>query len=306
MWPVRTEDAEKVWRYLGMTFKSGADFDGQRATSGGGGGLALGGGIGSVMLVGLYLLLGGNPSDIGALLGNEQSHSGADDSAFDHCQTAEDGNKYDDCRVMFTAMSVDNVWTAELPEQAGIEYTNPGRVIFNGSTNSGCGTASSATGPFYCPADQSAYFDTTFFDSLSNYGAHNAPFAQMYIVAHEFGHHIQQLEGTLQLSDYNDPGADSNAVKIELQADCYAGIWASHADKGEDALLEPISQQQVADAVTAAQAVGDDNIQRRSTGQVQPDAWTHGSSEQRQRAFLAGYNSGRMAECDTLGRGVYS
>ncbi len=179
-------------------------------------------------------------------------------------------------------------------------------MIFNGSTNSGCGTASSATGPFYCPADQSAYFDTTFFDSLSNYGAHNAPFAQMYIVAHEFGHHIQQLEGTLQLSDYNDPGADSNAVKIELQADCYAGIWASHADKGEDALLEPISQQQVADAVTAAQAVGDDNIQRRSTGQVQPDAWTHGSSEQRQRAFLAGYNSGRMAECDTLGRGVYS
>lgn len=292
-----------------MTFKSGADFDGQRATSGGGG-LAIGGGIGSVVLIGLYLLLGGSPSDIGALLGNEPSQSGthsqADDSSFDHCRTAEDGNRYDDCRVMFTAMSVDNVWTAELPQQADIEYARPGRVIFSGSTNSGCGTASSATGPFYCSADQSAYFDTSFFNSLSNYGAHNAPFAQMYIVAHEFGHHIQHLEGTLRLSDYNNPGADSNAVKIELQADCYAGIWASHADKGDDALLEPISPQQVADAVTAAQAVGDDNIQRRSTGQVQPDAWTHGSSEQRQKAFLAGYNSGRMAACDTLGRGVYS
>ena len=127
----------------------------------------------------------------------------------------------------------------------------------------------------------------------------------MYIVAHEFGHHIQNLEGTLGLSDYNNPGADSNAVKIELQADCYAGLWASYADKGDNPLLEPITKEQVSDAVAAAQAVGDDNIQRRSGGQVQPDSWTHGSSEQREKAFLAGYNSGKMSQCDTLERGAY-
>ena len=138
-----------------------------------------------------------------------------------------------------------------------------------------------------------------------NFGGDDAPLAQMYIVAHEFGHHIQNLEGTLGLSDYDDPGADSNAVKIELQADCYAGLWASYADKGDNPLLEPITKEQVSDAVAAAQAVGDDNIQRRSGGQVQPDSWTHGSSEQREKAFLAGYNSGKMSQCDTLERGAY-
>src|SRR5699024_881670 len=132
------------------------------------------------------------------------------------------------------------------------------------------------------------------------------PISQMYIVAHEFGHHVQQLEGTLGLSNYNDPGADSNAVKIELQADCYAGIWASHADKGEDALLEPITPEQVATAVDTARAVGDDNIQQRSGGEIRPDTFTHGSSQQRQDAFLTGYNEGSMASCDFLERGVYN
>lgn len=127
----------------------------------------------------------------------------------------------------------------------------------------------------------------------------------MYIVAHEFGHHIQKLEGTLSLSSYNEPGEDSNAVKIELQADCYAGLWAHYADKGDDALLETITEQQVTDAVNTARAVGDDNIQRRSGGEVRPDTWTHGSSEDRAQSFLAGYNSGKMEQCDTLGRGVY-
>ena len=145
----------------------------------------------------------------------------------------------------------------------------------------------------------------SFFEQLEQLGGTNAPLAQMYIVAHEFAHHIQQLEGTLSLSNYNDPGEDSNAVKIELQADCYAGIWISQADKGDDALLEPITEEQVAGAIDTARAVGDDNIQQRSGGEVRPDLWTHGSSEQRQNAFLTGYNEGTMASCDTLGRGVY-
>jgi len=238
------------------------------------------------------------------MLGGGQS-GGGPESTLEHCNTPEDGNRDADCRVDFTAQSVDQMWATMLPEQAGIEYREPGRVVFENVVASGCGQATSATGPFYCPADQSAYFDVSFFDQLNRIGGTNSPLAQMYIVAHEFGHHVQQLEGTLSLSNYNDPGEDSNAVKIELQADCYAGIWVAHADKGENAMLEPITREQVAGAIDTARAVGDDNIQKRSGGEVRPDLWTHGSSEQRQNAFLTGYNEGTMAACDTLERGVY-
>ncbi|MGX1737708.1 KPN_02809 family neutral zinc metallopeptidase [Corynebacterium flavescens] len=301
-----------------MTFRSGAEFDNTRARSGGGGRrggtIAAGGGIGTVVLIGIFLLLGGSPSDIGQFLGSDQGQeqsqgeiTGGDSSdEFAHCRTAEDGNKYDDCRVMYAAQSIDQVWETLLPREASLQYTKPGLVIFHDSTQSGCGIASGATGPFYCPTDQTAYFDTAFFSQLHQFGAEDAPLAQMYIVAHEFGHHIQQLEGTLGLSNYNEPGEDSNAVKIELQADCYAGIWAHHADDGADALLDPITDQQARSAIDAARAVGDDNIQERSGGQVRPDQWTHGSSEQRAQAFLSGYQSGKMASCDFLGRGVYS
>jgi len=289
-----------------MTFRKDANVTGgRRATTGGSGGrIAAGGGIGSLLLIGLFLLMGGNPSDIGGMLGGGQS-GGGPESTLEHCNTPEDGNRDADCRVDFTAQSVDQMWATMLPEQAGIEYREPGRVVFQNVVASGCGQATSATGPFYCPADQSAYFDVSFFDQLNRIGGTNSPLAQMYIVAHEFGHHIQQLEGTLSLSNYNDPGEDSNAVKIELQADCYAGIWVAHADKGENAMLEPITREQVAGAIDTARAVGDDNIQKRSGGEVRPDLWTHGSSEQRQNAFLTGYNEGTMAACDTLERGVY-
>lgn len=293
-----------------MTFRDDADIGGRRkATTGGRGGrIAAGGGLGSLLLVGLFLLMGGNPGDIGQVLGGDGGQGelpGGQTSALEHCQTAEDGNRHADCRVDYTAGAVDQMWETMLPEQAGIEYVAPGRVVFEGATQSGCGQATAATGPFYCPADQSAYFDVSFFDQLDRLGGTNSPLAQMYIVAHEFGHHIQQLEGTLSLSNYNDPGADSDAVKIELQADCYAGIWVSHADKGEDAWLEPVTREQVTSAIETARAVGDDNIQQRSGGDVRPDTWTHGSSEQRQNAFIAGYNEGTMAACDTLDRGVY-
>lgn len=308
-----------------MTFKKDANFGGKRASTGRGGrggrggAIAAGGGIGSLLLVGLFLLMGGSPSQIDDLFGaQEQSqpaidggsevrekYAGEDGGELSHCQTFEDGNVYADCRVEFTGWSVDDVWAEILPQQAGIDYIEPGRAIFQDTAQSGCGMASAATGPFYCPVDQAAYFDVSFFEQLEQFGGSDGPFAQMYIVAHEFGHHIQQLEGTLGLSNYNEPGADSNAVKIELQADCYAGIWASRADKGENALLEPITPEQVANAVDTARAVGDDNIQQRSGGEVRPDAFTHGSSHQRQEAFLTGYNEGTMAACDTLGRGVY-
>ncbi|MDO5512104.1 neutral zinc metallopeptidase [Corynebacterium sp.] len=289
-----------------MTFRKDANVTGgRRATTGGSGGrIAAGGGIGSLLLIGLFLLMGGNPSEIGGMLGGGQA-SGPE-STLEHCQTPEDGNEHADCRVDFAAQSVDQMWATMLPEQAGIEYQEPGRVVFQDVTNSGCGQATSATGPFYCPADQSAYFDVSFFDQLDRLGGTNAPLAQMYIVAHEFAHHVQQLEGTLSMSNYNDPGEDSDAVKVELQADCYAGIWIAHADKGENALLEPITEEQVQGAIDTARAVGDDNIQQRTGGEVRPDLWTHGSSEQRQNALLTGYREGNMAACDTLGVREYN
>lgn len=304
-----------LWHYLPMTFRKGADYSPRSNTRSGGGGrrggtIAAGGGIGSLLLIGLFLLMGGNPGDLGGMLGTDQSNqrqieSGDNQDALAHCNSVESANENTDCRVYFAAKSVDDVWTEVLPAEAGLEYQQGGLDIFQNTVQSGCGFASAQTGPFYCPADQTSYFDVSFFNQLEQLGGANAPFAQMYIVAHEFGHHIQQLEGTLSLSNYNQPGEDSNAVKVELQADCYAGLWAHHADKGEDAFLEPITDEQVRTAIETARAVGDDNIQRRSGGEVRPDMWTHGSSEQRQNAFLTGYREGNMAACDTLNRGVY-
>ncbi|QDZ42687.1 neutral zinc metallopeptidase [Corynebacterium sp. sy039] len=291
-----------------MTFRGDIEKSENLARSGGSGGrIALGGGVGTVVLVGLYLLMGGNPSDLGQLIGGQTDGGQTQQSAgtLDHCKTGADANENTDCRVEFTGLSVNQMWEEQLAQQSGVEYTKPGLTIFSNSIATGCGQASSATGPFYCPSDQTAYFDVSFFDELGKFGGENTPFAQEYIVAHEFGHHVQNLEGTLGLSDYNNPGQDSNAVKIELQADCYGGVWAHYADKGEKAFLEPITDDQVKDAINAARAVGDDNIQKRSGTEINPESFTHGSSEQRQEAFLAGYKSGKMSSCDTLGRGGY-
>lgn len=290
-----------------MTFRSDFQKSGDRARRGGGGrgGIAIGGGLGGLLLVGLFMLLGGDPSQL-----QQPSQQGGGQSqnaqrGFEHCQTGEDANTYVDCRIEFTGISVDRVWAEQLPAQAGIEYQAPGIEIFEGSTQSGCGYASASTGPFYCPADEYSYYDVSFFDQLERMGGGDGPLAQQYVVAHEFAHHIQKLEGTLGRSDYNDPGPDSDAVKVELQADCYAGIWAHFADKGPDAILEPLTEQQVADALQTARAIGDDTIQGHQGGEIRPDLWTHGSAEQRADAFLTGYKTGKMAQCDTLERGVY-
>lgn len=167
----------------------------QRTGGGGGGTIAVGGGIGTLVLVGLFLLLGGNPSDIGQIIGNEQQQSqpALPQGSQHPCETGDDANKYVDCRVELTGQSLDRVWSSILPQQAGIAYTKPGLTMFTNSTNTGCGRASSSTGPFYCPSDKTAYFDVSFFEQLTSLGGANAPLAQEYIVAHEFGHHIQQL-----------------------------------------------------------------------------------------------------------------
>lgn len=293
-----------------MTFRNDFHKTSARAArrSGGGRAVAIGGGsLGGLVLIGLYLLLGGDPAQLDQFSEEQDNYSQSPQQSNepDTCLTGEDANNSIDCRTEFTGISLDRVWAQQLPAQAGIEYTKPGLVMFNRTTQTGCGTASAATGPFYCPADGNAYFDVEFFGTLQKMGGGNGPLAQEYVVAHEFGHHIQQLEDTLGRSNYNDPGPDSDAVKIELQADCYAGIWAHYADEGDERILEPLSDDDVVDTLRTAKAIGDDTIQKHSGGGVQPDSWTHGSAEQRAQAFLAGYNSGRMSQCDTLDRGVY-
>ena len=178
--------------------------------------------------------------------------------------------------------------------------------LFTGSVNTGCGPATTAVGPFYCPVDQTAYFDTDFFQELvDRFGSSGGPFAQEYVVAHEYGHHVQQLQGILGRSQQGAQGAGGNGVRTELQADCYAGIWAHYAStvKQESTgvpYLQPLSDKDIHDALSAAASVGDDRIQKESTGRVNPESWTHGSSEQRQKWFTVGYQTGDPNKCDTF------
>ena len=216
-----------------------------------------------------------------------------------------DRNNIVQCRVIATGNSVDAVWQQLLPGQ----YTRPKVMLFTGSVDTACGPATSDVGPFYCPGDQTAYFDTDFFDVLTTqFGSSGGPLAQEYVVAHEFGHHVQDLQGSLVNAQRDPQGATGGGVRTELQADCYAGIWAHYAaiTKQESTgvpFLEPLSDKDIADALSAAASVGDDRIQKSATGRVNPEAWTHGSSAQRQKWFTEGYRTGDIAACDTFNAG---
>lgn len=193
--------------------------------------------------------------------------------------------------------STEDVWEKELPG-----YREPIMVLYRGGTQSGCGFANAAVGPFYCPADQKVYLDLSFFDELSQ--THNAPgdFAQAYVLAHEIGHHIQNLQGTLSKVQQakqqwgNSKKANALQVRVELQADCYAGAWAHHAQERFNILEEG----DVEEALRAASAIGDDTLQRKSTGTVRPDAFTHGTSQQRVEWFRRGFRTGDVRECNTF------
>ncbi|WP_068272012.1 KPN_02809 family neutral zinc metallopeptidase [Aldersonia kunmingensis] len=294
-----------------MTFNDGARLDPGRVSvrgSGGrgrGGKIALGGGAGGLIVLVLVLLLGGDPSSLLGSEGGESAPGETGTHTLEHCVTGAVANTDVDCRVLGTAQSLDSVWTDELSEQTGTAYAAPEVAVFNNAVSTGCGEATSAVGPFYCPADQTAYFDTAFFAELvRRFGANAGPLAQEYVVAHEFGHHIQNQLGDIRRAQADPRGATSGAVRTELQADCYAGVWAHYADKtpapdSSQPFLKPLTDADVADALSAASAVGDDRIQRAATGRVNPEGWTHGSSEQRQRWFMAGYRTGEVRTCDT-------
>ena len=287
-----------------MTFNEGMQIDTSTASSSGGGGggrFAIGGGIGGLLIVVVALFLGVDP---GRVVNQQMNTSDYSAPGYDlsQCKTGADANKYVQCRVIATGNSVDAVW-----HQLMRNYTRPHVRLFTGQVSTGCGPATSAVGPFYCPVDQTAYFDTGFFQVLvDQFGSSGGPFAQEYVVAHEYGHHVQQLQGLLGRSQQGAQGSGGNGVRTELQADCYAGIWAHYAStvKQESTgvpYLQPLSDKDIQDALSAAASVGDDRIQKASTGHVSPESWTHGSSEQRQKWFTIGYQTGDPNKCDTFG-----
>ena len=276
---------------------------------GGGGGMKVGGGIGGILILVLIFVVsqyvggGGAGVPAGPASDNGPVSTGGQELA--HCKTGADANKDPDCARVAIVNSIQSYWSDALPQQGKQEYALADTVIFSDRVDTGCGNATSAVGPFYCPPDKHVYLDTTFFKDMleGQLGGHGGDFAEAYVLAHEYGHHVQDLLGTMGRVR-TQQGPSSDAVRLELQADCYAGMWAKHATEAADAtgqvFIENLTQQDVAEALDAAKAVGDDRIQQRTSGQVNPDAWTHGSAEERMRWFTTGRQKGSLQACDTF------
>jgi predicted metalloprotease len=267
------------------------------------GGLAAGGGgLGLIGII-VFLLItflsgGGGLGQLGPLDDQQVGQGDTPSEVSQECQTGQDANERQDCRIVAVVNSVQEFWNGVF-ERSGEQYKYVDTVFFTDQVQTACGFASSQVGPFYCPRDQLVYIDLDFFDELqSRFGAGGAPFAQAYVIAHEYGHHVQNLTGVLDQIGSDTQGPESRAVRSELQADCYAGVWAANAV--EQGLVEQLAQADINAGLDAASAIGDDRIQEKTQGQVNPESWTHGSSEQRRRWFSRGYEEGRPAACDTF------
>jgi uncharacterized protein len=297
-----------------MRYREGGRLDtsgvSDRRGRGGGRGLAVGGGglglVGLLIVIVLQLAGGGGEGGAGAALGGLSGlgeGETTDNTALDQrCQTGADANDSVECAVVADIESIQDFWTAQL----GGTYVPTDTVFFSGSVQTSCGAASSGSGPFYCPADQLVYIDLSFFDQLrEQFGAQGGLFVDAYVIAHEYGHHVQNLLGANAQVQQGATGPESGTVRLELQADCYAGAWANHAETVPDEsgapLIEEITQDDIDRALDAAARIGDDFIQKNlGSGRVDQDAFTHGSSEQRQKWFMTGYETGDPRQCDTF------
>lgn len=283
-----------------MTFNPNADISGNTTRRRGRNAAIAGGG--AVGVLGLLALLAGPllGIDLSGLvgLGGEPQQPASSEGTLLECDTGEDANTRDDCRMAGAQVLLDEYWAEHVEG-----YVAPTMNVVDGQTPTQCGTASNAVGPFYCPPEQGVYIDPTFFDLMrTQFGASAGELAQLYIAGHEWGHHIQNITGVMADHPNNGTGPDSNGVRIELQADCYAGAWLGEVSEITDAngvpYLERPTEAQLEDALNAAFVVGDDHIQQQS-GFVNPESFTHGSSEQRQYWFANGYRNG-LGVCDTF------
>ena len=281
--------------------RGGGVFRGGRGVAVGGGGLAL---LGLIAYILFNVLTGGSASSVLGNLGQGQS---ADNTQLaTECKTGQDANEKLDCAVVADIDSIQQYWATTLPS-LGARYTSAPTVWYTDGTRTACGSASSGMGPFYCPVDQTVYIDLSFYQDLqTKFGAQGGMFADAYVLAHEYGHHVQDLLGTTARVKPGDSGPTSGSVRLELQADCYAGVWANHATTVPDAsgqpLITEISQDDINQALDTAGRIGDDYIQTNlGNGQVKQSQFTHGTSAQRQRWFLAGYRSGNPRTCNTFG-----
>ena len=296
-----------------MTFRGDANFDTTTVSKGGGGGrigggtIAVGGGgIVTVILVIISMIFGVDLTGLApsAPIDPQSQQQGQGTEEVTGC-TGDEANDPANvtCRMEGGADSMSQFWTTTMAAN-DIQYADPSVQLFDRQVSTGCGAATSAVGPFYCPPDQRIYLDETFFAQMRDqFGASGGNLAQLYVLAHEWGHHIQNVTGQLDRVQQGDTGPQSSAVRSELQADCYAGAWIAGApqtadnDGGESVFVQP-TEQEMLDALNAAETIGDDRLQEMSGGGVNPEGWTHGSSEQRQAWLLNGFNGG-VGACDT-------
>ena len=282
-----------------MQYRKGAKLDSSQMSSGGSRrtGVAIGGGAGLLVAL-LAMLFGFNP-DLFSGGGSQAAPDPGSSGAYAHCETTDDIAKDRDCRFLAYTNSIQTYWKGMLSSYEATE-TKP----FTGQISTGCGTATAAVGPFYCPADKFVYLDLGFFDQMleGQLGAKGGDAAEAYVIAHEYGHHISNLLGYLAKAQSagNVTGPKSPQVRLELQADCFAGAWLANASKDPASPIEAITRDDVDRAIDAAIAVGDDRIQEMSTGRVDRESWTHGSSAQRKAWMLKGYSSGDPRVCDTF------
>lgn len=315
-----------------MRFNPKARLDNSRVRDGGGGGggggmggpgmriplpggTKAGGGVGLVLVIVVLILSQCSGVDLTGALGSGTGVSGydparfqGDSTAYQSCTTGQDANDHPTtCGVVAVENSLVDYWKDALAQQSPTTRFQPEQAIvtFSGSTSSGCGTAQSAMGPFYCPNDQTIYFDPSFFHDIlqQQLGGPSGAFVEPYVIAHEFGHHIQNLLGTMSKVK-TQQGPNSDSVRLELQADCYAGMWAHSATTTEDSqgnvLIQDLTNQDIQEGIAAAKSVGDDTIQKETSGRVNPEQWTHGSSAARVHWFTVGYQNGTLSACNTF------